>query len=231
MTGRLPHRLVGRTGAATEEPYPRGKRDRMSGLSRGTLREPRAAIRRPPAGRGIGLPVAVLLLALARPGVAAGPPPIDAADLAQRIHAYVNAERARRGLEALAWDPKLARIARQHSRDMAERNYLSHDSPEGHGFDHRYRAAGYHCAVRVGQVVHAGAENIALGRLYNSMRIVNGVAAYDWNSALQIARRVVDGWMDSRGHRQNLLAPHWRREGIGVEIHPGNKVYVTQNFC
>lgn len=158
-------------------------------------------------------------------------PTIDGADIARRIHAYVNEERARHGLTTLAWDAKLARIAGQHSRDMARRDYLSHDSPEGQDFDARYRQAGYTCAIRVGNVVHAGAENIALGRLYNSMRIVNGVAAYDWNSAQQIARKAVDGWMDSRGHRRNILAPHWRREGIGVEIHPDNKVYVTQNFC
>jgi uncharacterized protein YkwD len=158
-------------------------------------------------------------------------PEIDGGDVARRIHAYVNEERARHGLAALAWDAKLARIAGQHSRDMAKRNYLSHDSPEGRGFDDRYRQAGYSCAVRVGRVVHAGAENIALGRLYNSMRTRNGVVEYDWNSAQQIARKVVDGWMSSRGHRKNILTPHWRHEGIGVEIHPDNKAYVTQNFC
>lgn len=158
-------------------------------------------------------------------------PEIDGADIARRIHAYVNEERARHGLAALAWDAKLARVAGQHSRDMARRDYLSHDSPEGQDFDARYRQAGYTCAIRVGNVVHAGAENIALGRLYNSMRTRNGVSEYDWNSAQQIARKVVDGWMGSRGHRRNILAPHWRHEGVGVEIHPDNKVYVTQNFC
>ncbi len=159
------------------------------------------------------------------------PPAIDGADVARRIHDYVNVERARRGLAVLAWDARLARIALRHSRDMAKRNFFSHDSPEGQDFDARYRQAGYRCAIRVGSVVHAGAENIALGRLYSSMRIVNGVAEYDWNSAEQIARKVVDGWMDSRGHRKNILTPHWRHEGVGVEIHPDNKIYVTQNFC
>ena len=111
------------------------------------------------------------------------PPAIDGADVARRIHAYVNEERARHGLAALAWDARLAGIALRHSRDMARRDYLSHDSPEGQDFDARYRQGGYRCAIRVGSLVHAGAENIALGRLYNSMRVVNGVADYDWNSA------------------------------------------------
>jgi uncharacterized protein YkwD len=158
-------------------------------------------------------------------------PAVRAADLAQRIHALINAERARHKLPALAWDAKLARIAANHSRDMARRDYLSHDSPEGHGFPDRYRQGGYTCAIRIGQVIHAGAENIALGRLYNTVATENGVAYYDWNSPQQIARKTVDGWMRSRGHRKNILTPHWRHEGIGAEVGPGNRIYITQNFC
>ena len=177
------------------------------------------------------LVAACLVPGLAQSGALASRPTIDGGDLARQIHAYVNEERARHGLPALSWDAKLAHIARQHSRDMARRDYLAHDSPEGRGFDDRYRQAGYSCVIRIGTVIHACAENIALGRLYNSMRTRNGVADYDWNSAEQIARKAVDGWMGSRGHRKNILTPHWRREGIGVEVHPDNKVYVTQNFC
>jgi len=158
-------------------------------------------------------------------------PAINAADLAQRIHKRVNAERTKRKLPTLAWDGKLARIATDHSRDMARRHYVSHDSPEGHGFPHRYREGGYTCRITVGLIIHTGAENIALGRLYNTMRTINGIAYYDWNSAQDIARLTVDGWMKSRGHRENILGPQWKREGIGVEIAPDNRVLVTQNFC
>lgn len=158
-------------------------------------------------------------------------PVVSAGDLAQRIHKRVNAERAKHGLPALAWDKALAGIALNHSRDMAGRDYLSHDSPEGHDFDARYRQAGYDCQVRIGQIVHIGAENIALGRLYNSVTTENGVTHHDWNSPQDIARKTVDGWMDSPGHRENILTRHWQRQGIGVEIGPGNRIYITQNFC
>ena len=158
-------------------------------------------------------------------------PVIVAADLAQRIHVQVNAERARHRLPALSWDKTLSRIAAGHSHDMAHRNYLSHDTPEGRDFSDRYRQAGYSCQVRIGTVIHAGAENIALGRLYNSVTTENGIAYYDWNSVQQIARSTVDGWMKSPGHRENILTPYWRHQGIGVEIAPDNKVYITQNFC
>jgi len=60
---------------------------------------------------------------------------------------------------------------------------------------------------------------------------VNGVAYYDWNSSEKIAGKALAGWMKSPGHRENILTPQWKREGIGVEIGPDEKVYITQNFC
>ena len=114
-------------------------------------------------------------------------PSIQAADLAKQIHARINEERAKHGLSALAWDKALSRIAAGHSRDMATRKYLGHDSPEGQGFPHRYREAGYTCAIRIGRTIHGGAENIALNHLYESVTTVNGVAHYDWNSPEKIA--------------------------------------------
>jgi len=41
----------------------------------------------------------------------------------------------------------------------------------------------------------------------------------------------VRGWMDSPGHRKNILTPHWRNEGVGVFLSPDEKVFITQNFC
>lgn len=158
-------------------------------------------------------------------------PSVKAADLAQRIHVRINGERAKNELSPLAWDKALSRIAAGHSRDMAKRKYLAHDSPEGQGFPDRYRKAGYACRIRIGRTIHGGAENIALNHLYESVTTVNGVAHYDWNSPEKIAGKAVEGWMKSPGHRENILTPYWKREGIGVEIAPDGKVYVTQNFC
>lgn len=180
------------------------------------------------------LGLAVLLAAvLAAPARARdeAPPVVAASDVAQRIHKLINAERARHGLNTLVWDRTLARIAASHSRDMARRDTLTHSGPEGQGFGDRYQRAGYACQVRIGNVTHTGAENVALHRLYNRVTTRNGIKRYDWNSPQDIARQTVDGWMRSRGHRENILAPHWRHEGIGVEIAPDNKVYITQNFC
>jgi len=158
-------------------------------------------------------------------------PTVEATDLARRIHAQINVNRKKHGLQSLVWNDTLTRIAAKHSRDMANRSYLGHDSPEGRTFSDRYQQDGYSCEIRIGNLIHAGAENIALSRLYNSMTTENDTAYYNWNTVQEIALKTVDGWMNSPGHRKNILTPYWRQEGIGIEIAPGNKIYITQNFC
>ena len=143
----------------------------------------------------------------------------------------INREREKNGLSPLASSDELSLIARGHSRDMATRRYFSHDSPEGHDFSYRYRQGGYQCSLRIGNTVHMGAENIFLNVRYNSVTTVNGKDYYDWNSEAQVSETTVQGWMDSPGHRKNILTPHWRREGIGVFLAPDEKIYITQNFC
>lgn len=158
-------------------------------------------------------------------------PVLRAEVIARRIHELINRERAAKGLSPLAFDSRLAAVARGHSRDMAKRNYFDHNSPEGHDFSQRYGRAGYDCAIRAGGMVHLGAENIALNHRYAATATINGVKYYDWNSEDKIAATTVEGWMNSPGHRKNILTPHWQREGIGVEIAPNDGVYITQNFC
>jgi uncharacterized protein YkwD len=158
-------------------------------------------------------------------------PQIRIPDLEARIHALINKERQKHGLSRLAWNDRLSRIAREHSRDMAKRNYFSHDSPEGHDFSHRYRQGGYSCAVKGQGVIYTGGENIFQNNLYNSITTVNGVAYYEWNREEEIAETTVQGWMNSPGHRKNILTPQWGREGIGIFVAPDDKVYITQNFC
>jgi uncharacterized protein YkwD len=158
-------------------------------------------------------------------------PKIIVADLERKMHALVNKERRKQGLQSLEWDDALARIAGNHSRDMAKRNYVDHYSPEGRDFSYRYRQEGFSCAVREGRTIHMGAENIALNYLYGSVTTVNNVAFYDWNSEDAIAETTVQGWMNSPGHRKNILTPYFKSEGIGVVISPDDKVYITQNFC
>jgi uncharacterized protein YkwD len=158
-------------------------------------------------------------------------PKISVAGLEKQIHTLINRERQKHSLSQLEWDDALAGIGRKHSKDMALRNYFDHNSPEGHDFSYRYQREGYQCSVRVGNTSYLGAENIALNNQFASITTVNGEAFFDWNSQDAIAETTVQGWMNSVGHRKNILMPHWRREGIGVAFGPDGKIDITQNFC
>jgi uncharacterized protein YkwD len=158
-------------------------------------------------------------------------PRISVERLEKSIHGLINRERAAKGLKPLAWDAKLAAIARGHSADMAKRGYFAHASPEGADFEARYARARYKCFIPVGNVVHGGAENIARDDLWAKITTAGERKYYDWHSEEDLARRTVDGWMKSPGHRANILTPHWLHEGLGVTVARDLKVYVTEDFC
>jgi uncharacterized protein YkwD len=158
-------------------------------------------------------------------------PKLDISALEKRIHDLINKERQKHGLSTIRWDDALKRIAQKHSADMAKKKYFSHTSPEGHDLSYRYIKSNYACAITIGNRTYKGAENIFQHNLYNSITTVNGAKYYDWNTLEHIAETTVEGWMNSPGHRKNILTPVWLREGIGVSIAPDDKVYITQNFC
>ena len=188
---------------------------------------------------GVGLTTALTLLVScagtqpdrATTVPAKGKPHITVSELEKRIHVLINEERRKHGLSALTGNDALSRIARKHSSDMAKRNYFSHYSPEGHDFSYRYKQEGYSCAIPVNERIYLGAENIFQNNLYDRVVFIDDVAHYEWNSMAKIAETTVQGWMNSPGHRKNILTPHWKNEGIGVVVSPDDKVYITQNFC
>ncbi len=149
------------------------------------------------------------------------------------VHELTNKERQKHGLSQLTFDSEIVQVARGHSLDMASRNYFAHETPEGLTPTDRAEQLGYSCQKMVGLLIYSGiAENIFQGHLFDSYYTVNGViTSYEWISEEQIAQITVDGWMNSPGHRENILMEIFDREGIGVEITLDHKVYVTQNFC
>ncbi len=112
----------------------------------------------------------------------------------------VNQARAEAGCGAVSADPALAAVARAHSADMRDRGYFSHDTPEGLSPFDRAEAAG---------LTHARAENIAYGQ--------------------RDAAAVMDSWMNSPGHRANMLNCSLSTLGVGVAEGPGGPWW-TQLF-
>ena len=149
------------------------------------------------------------------------------------VHEFTNQERKKHGLSQLTFDSEISDIARGHSSDMGNREYFAHETPEGLTPSDRAAEYGYSCQKIVGLLIYSGiAENIFQGHLFDSYYTINGeITSYEWNTEEEIAKTTVDGWMNSPGHRENILTEIFDREGIGVEITQDHKVYVTQNFC
>ena len=102
---------------------------------------------------------------------------------------------ARYGLRRLKFNRRLARAARRHARDMARRNYFSHDTLGGGSFVDRIRHEGY---LRGAHTWYVG-ENLAWGTMGSSR-----------------PRVIMQMWMNSPGHRANILNASFREIGIGV---------------
>lgn len=159
-------------------------------------------------------------------------PTIDISSLESEIHDLINQERQNNGLKTLSFDSKLSDIARAHSQDMATNNYFEHENLRGQDPTDRANMVGYRCHKDYGSYYTDGiAENIFQNNLYDSVTYVNLVPFHEWNTQSEIAQSTVQGWMNSPGHRKNILTSDYDKEGIGVAISNDDKVYITEDFC
>jgi len=157
---------------------------------------------------------------------------ISATSLATRIHELINTHRAAYGLAPLSTDSALAAIALGHSMDMAANNFFAHTNPAGQDPTARGTEAGYTCKKDYGSYYTYGiAENIFQNNLYTSATYENGVYTYAWTDPEEIAQSTVTGWMNSEGHKKNILTSTYDREGIGVAFASNEKIYITEDFC
>lgn len=151
-------------------------------------------------------------------------PEIRIPDLEMHLHASINVQRRANDRGLLEWDETLGKLARAHSEDMAQRGYFKHLTPEGLSPMKRLQAAGYDRCQLVG-------ENIHQNNLYSRTITEKKKTTYDWNSMERIAAITMSEWMDSAGHRENILEKNFTREGVGVAIAADDKVYITQILC
>ena len=149
------------------------------------------------------------------------------------IFEFTNEEREQRGLKKLISFTVIENIARNHSIDMSERNFYDHVNPDGQDPTDRARKSGYLCKKDFGTYYTQGlAENIAQSYTYSSYMTLGVKSSYNWIADEKtLAKQIVDGWMNSKGHRENILNPQYDRIGVGVEINSDETVYSTQNFC
>jgi uncharacterized protein YkwD len=129
----------------------------------------------------------------ARAGALPGAADLSAAGAATLC--LLNRERARHGLRALRSNRRLVVSAARHSQDMVERGYFSHETPGGTTFVARILASGYARSAGFGML----GENIAWG-----------------TGPLGTPAGIVRAWMNSPGHRANILRRAFRDIGVGI---------------
>lgn len=120
----------------------------------------------------------------------------------QQVFTIVNKERMSRGLTALVWDDTLGYVARLKSQDMINKNYFSHQSPT--------YGSPFQMMQHFGLKFSAAGENIAYGQ--------------------STAQQVMNTWMNSAGHKANILSAAYTHIGVGVAKTANGTLYWTQEF-
>ena len=114
----------------------------------------------------------------------------------------VNIERSKSGLQALKINWQLARVARYKSQDMANKGYFSHTSPT--------YGSPFKMMESFGIKFSAAGENIAMGQ--------------------RTPAEVMNGWMNSPGHRANIMSGSYWEIGVGLAKDSSGRLYWTQEF-
>jgi uncharacterized protein YkwD len=121
----------------------------------------------------------------------------------QQILSLVNQNRRRGGCANLSVDRRLIEAANQHAADMARRDYFAHESPDGAGAGDRVSEAGYRWK-RYGENIARGADS---------------------------PFEVVDGWMHSPAHRENIMDCRLHQMGVGLAVTGDRTTYWVQDFA
>ena len=157
--------------------------------------------------------------------------PADSMAIEWESHRLINLEREKEGHPPLQWDSRLAEIARAHSRDMAENDFFDHDNLEGQDPTDRGMLADFPCRKASSYGI---GENILQGNRQTGL--ATRVKAW-WNNQsaddlaqIEEAKESVSVWMDSLGHKENILYTGYDSGGIGA-AYDGGIFFLTQNFC
>jgi uncharacterized protein YkwD len=122
---------------------------------------------------------------------------------AKQVLTLTNNERSKNGLKPLIWDDTLASLAEEHCEDMINRNFFAHDNPDGETPFDRMK--------KYGISYWSAGENIAAGQ-YSP-------------------EAVVESWMDSEGHKKNILNSDFTHLGVSVVKGGSYGIYWAQEFA
>lgn len=136
------------------------------------------------------------------PGQVLKIPNLDVKTTENRVIELVNVQRAKVGLQPIKANWQVSRVARYKSQDMINKGYFSHTSPT--------YGSPFTMMESFGIKFSAAGENIAMGQT--------------------TPEAVMNGWMNSPGHRSNILNPTYTELGVGLAKDSSGRCYWTQMF-
>ena len=161
--------------------------------------------------------------------------PLNKLEVENWVVHYTNAEREKAGLTTLMHDAAISDIARKHSQNMVNIEY-SHKIL-GKGATDRALAAGYDCRAyssNGSSYSYGFSENIAR---HPRVQRYSHIPKIFYADSKAMGEVLVDAWMNSPGHRKNILEPRAKRIGVGIATKEEaiksfimETVYATQNF-
>jgi len=132
-------------------------------------------------------------------------------DVEARIWRFTNDVRQQYGLPPVGQEGALSRVSQAYSMDMLVRHFFSHTNPEG-------LTAGERLKPFYSGPIYGWGENIWEG---------SNLSAADREA---LARAIMNSWMSSPGHRENILCPDYTHLGVGVAA-SGREIRATQLFA
>ena len=162
---------------------------------------------------------AILLFGCVQTEIQTKETPPDLSKVEELVFKYTNDERAGHRLEPLEYDGTLEEMAQWQSECLVEHNVYDHHTEECGALDKR---------VEQFNITDSTGENLFLA--WDSPSYYDSGAPAGYYSEEEIARLIVDGWMDSPTHRENILDERYTHVGLGIEYRNDHAIIVTQNF-
>ncbi|MEV6536428.1 sigma-70 family RNA polymerase sigma factor [Streptomyces sp. NPDC051639] len=193
--------VVGLSASSASEATPSASPSASASASPSASAKKKASPSRTPSATKKSVPTPPRSVPPAKASASASKVAAAPATTVAQVVALVNKERATAGCGPLAEDAQLEKAAQAHSDDMAARNFFEHTNPDGADPGQRITAAGYRWSTY--------GENIAQGQ--------------------QTPEAVMESWMNSPGHRANILNCAFKNIGVGVHKGSGGPWW-TQDF-
>ena len=175
-------------------------------------------------------------------------------EIERLVFEYTNEERASEGLDELEYTDEFVEVSRGHSADMANNGYVGHIDSQNRRFGERvdFSNDGMDAEVCLPlEEIEEIEDPERRRKLQESLRNTNistgenaGATFYETEvqderrdetvtpeNEEEIAQALVNGWMASPDHRENILDDSWNSISVGVYVSEGKTVFATQVFC